>query len=82
LALIPGARLGVYDITAQIGEGGMGQVFRASDTKPKRQVAIKILPPSLAADSDRLARLPREAEVLASVNHPNITAVQVSGGNR
>jgi serine/threonine protein kinase len=60
LALPPGTRLGVYEITAQIGEGGMGQVFRATDTKLKRQVAIKILPPSLAADHDRFARFQRE----------------------
>ena len=63
MALTPGTRLGVYDITAQIGEGGMGEVYRATDTKLKRQVAIKILPPSLAADPDRLARFQREAEV-------------------
>jgi eukaryotic-like serine/threonine-protein kinase len=75
LALTPGTRLGVYDVTAQIGEGGMGQVYRATDTRLKRQVAIKILPPSLAADPDRLARFQREAEVLASVNHPNIAAI-------
>ena len=75
MALTPGTRLGVYDITAQIGEGGMGQVYRATDTKLKRQVAIKILPPSLAADPDRLARFQREAEVLASLNHPNIAAI-------
>ncbi len=75
MALGPGTRLGVYDITAQIGEGGMGQVYRATDTKLKRQVAIKILPPSLAADHDRLARFQREAEVLASLNHPNIAAI-------
>jgi serine/threonine protein kinase len=72
LTLTPGTRLGVYDITAPIGEGGMGQVFRATDTKLKRHVAIKVLPPSLAADHDRLARFQREAEVLASLNHPNI----------
>jgi serine/threonine protein kinase len=66
LALIPGTRIGVYEVTAQIGEGGMGQVFRATDTKLKRQVAIKILPPSLSADRDQLARFQREAEVLAS----------------
>jgi serine/threonine protein kinase len=53
----------------------MGQVYRATDTKLKRQVAIKILPPSLAADHDRLARFQREAEVLASLNHPNIAAI-------
>ena len=75
LTLTPGTRLGVYDITAQIGEGGMGQVFRATDTKLKRQVAIKILPPAVAADAERLARFQREAEVLASLNHPNIAAI-------
>jgi serine/threonine-protein kinase len=75
LALTPGTRLGVYEITAQIGEGGMGEVYRATDTRLKRQVAIKILPPSLAADADRLARFQREAEVLASLNHPNIAAI-------
>ena len=61
----------------------MGQVYRATDTKLKRQVAIKILPPSLAADADRLARFQREAEVLASLNHPNIAAIyglEESGG--
>ncbi|MSO45442.1 MAG: serine/threonine-protein kinase [Acidobacteria bacterium] len=75
MALTPGTRLGVYEITAQIGEGGMGQVYRATDTKLKRQVAIKILPPSLAADPERLARFQREAEVLASLNHPNIAII-------
>src|SRR4029079_15992658 len=75
LALTPGTRLGVYEITAQIGEGGMGQVYRATDTRLKRQVAIKILPPSLAADHDRLARFQREAEVLASLNHPHIAGI-------
>jgi serine/threonine protein kinase len=75
LALTPGTRLGVYEVTAPIGAGGMGQVYRAIDTKLKRQVAIKILPPSLAADHDRIARFQREAEVLASLNHPNIVAV-------
>jgi len=75
LALPPGTRLGVYEVTTQIGEGGMGQVYRATDTKLKRQVAIKILPPSLAADPDRLARFQREAEVLASLNHPNIAHI-------
>ena len=75
MALTSGTRLGVYDITAQIGEGGMGQVYRATDTKLKRQVAIKVLPPSLATNRDRLARFQREAEVLASLNHPNIGAI-------
>ena len=72
---MPGTRLGVYEITAQIGVGGMGEVYRATDTKLKRQVAIKILPSSLATDADRLARFQREAEVLASLNHPNITGI-------
>ena len=83
LALSPGTRLGVYDITAAIGEGGMGQVYRATDARLKRQVAIKVLPPSLAGDADRLARFQREAEVLASLNHPNIAAIyglEESGG--
>ena len=83
MALTPGARLGVYEVTAAIGEGGMGQVFRARDTKLNRQVAIKILPPSVAADHDRLARFQREAEVLASLNHPNIAGIyglEESGG--
>ncbi len=75
MPLTPGTRLGVYDVTAQIGEGGMGQVYQATDTKLKRQVAIKILPPSVATDSGRLARFQREAEVLASLNHPNIAAI-------
>jgi eukaryotic-like serine/threonine-protein kinase len=75
LALTPGTRLGVYEITALVGEGGMGRVFRATDTKLKRQVAIKILPPALAADHDRLARFQREAEVLASLNHPHIAGI-------
>jgi len=68
VALLPGSRLGAYEVTAQLGVGGMGEVYRATDTKLKRQVAIKILPSSLAADSDRLARFQREAEVLASLN--------------
>jgi serine/threonine-protein kinase len=75
LALIPGTRLGPYEITAQIGVGGMGEVYRATDTALKRQVAIKILPPAVAADVDRLARFQREAEVLASLNHPHIAAI-------
>jgi serine/threonine protein kinase len=70
LTLTAGTRLGVYAITAQIGEGGMGQVFRATDTKLKRPAAIKILPPSLAADQDRLARFQREAEVLLARTSP------------
>jgi eukaryotic-like serine/threonine-protein kinase len=83
MTLAPGTRLGPYEVAALLGEGGMGQVYRATDTKLKRQVAIKILPPSVAADQDRLARFQREAEVLASLNHPNIAAIhglEESGG--
>jgi serine/threonine protein kinase len=75
LALTPGIRLGVYDITVQIGEGGMGQVYRARDTKLNRDVALKVLPESVANDNDRLARFTREAQTLASLNHPNIAHV-------
>ena len=75
MALPPGTRLGPYEITAQIGVGGMGEVYRATDTKLKRQVAIKVLPASVAGDVERLARFQREAEVLASLNHPHIAAI-------
>ena len=75
MALAPGTRLGVYEVTAHIGEGGMGEVYRATDTRLKRQVAIKVLPSSLAADPERLARFQREAEVLARLNHPNIAQI-------
>jgi len=75
LALTPGTRLGVYDITAPIGEGGMGQVYRATDTTLGRQVAIKILPDAFAQDPERLGRFEREAKTLASLNHPHIAAI-------
>ena len=75
MALTAGTRLGVYDVTAPIGEGGMGQVWRATDTTLGRQVAIKILPDAFAADPDRLARFEREAKTLASLNHPHIAAI-------
>ena len=75
MALTPGTRVGVYEVAAQIGEGGMGQVYRATDTRLERQIAIKILPPALAADHDRLARFQREAEMLASLNHPHIAGI-------
>ena len=76
-------RLGVYEVVASIGAGGMGQVFRARDTKLDRDVAIKILPEAFAHDADRLARFQREAKTLASLNHPNIAAIhglEESGG--
>jgi Tol biopolymer transport system component len=75
LALAPGTRLGVFEIAAQIGEGGMGAVYRATDTSLNRQVAIKVLPDAFAADADRLARFEREAKTLASLNHPHIAAI-------
>ena len=75
MALTPGTRLGSYEVIAQIGEGGMGQVYRARDTKLGRDVAIKILPDAFASDPDRLARFTREAQTLASLNHPNIAAI-------
>ena len=75
MGLTPGTRLGVFEVLAQIGEGGMGQVYRARDMKLNRDVALKILPATLASDSDRLARFHREAQVLASLNHPHIGAI-------
>ena len=65
-------RIGRYDVTALIGEGGMGQVYQATDTKLNRQVALKILAEAFANDPDRLARFQREAQVLASLNHAGI----------
>src|SRR5882672_10161631 len=73
--LPPGTRLGPYEILSALGAGGMGEVYRARDTQLKREVAIKVLPQSYAADPDRLARFQREAELLATLNHPNIAAV-------
>src|SRR5712675_1770058 len=64
-----------YRIIAKLGEGGMGEVWRAADTKLGREVAIKILPEAFAQDADRMARFAREAQVLASLNHPNIAAI-------
>jgi Tol biopolymer transport system component len=70
-----GTRIGPYEVTGSLGAGGMGEVYRATDTNLKRQVAIKVLPHALALDAERLARFQREAEVLASLNHPNIAAI-------
>ena len=75
MPLSPGTRLGHYDVTALLGEGGMGQVWQATDTQLNRQVALKILPDAFATDPDRLARFTREAQILASLNHPNIAAI-------
>jgi serine/threonine protein kinase/Tol biopolymer transport system component len=73
--LSQGTRIGPYEVVSALGAGGMGEVYRARDTRLKRDVAIKVLPESFATDPDRLARFHREAEVLASLNHPNIAAV-------
>jgi serine/threonine protein kinase/dipeptidyl aminopeptidase/acylaminoacyl peptidase len=75
VSLTLGTRLGPYEIGAQIGVGGMGVVYRATDTNLKRQVAIKVLPDAVAADAERVARFQREAEVLASLSHPNIAII-------
>jgi serine/threonine protein kinase len=75
VALAPGTRLGPYEITGQIGAGGMGEVYRARDATLNRDVALKVLPELFAHDPDRLARFRREAQVLASLNHPRIAAI-------
>jgi serine/threonine protein kinase len=75
MAVGPGSRIGPYEVTALIGEGGMGQVWRAHHTGLKRDDALKVLPDAFASDPDRLARFRREAQVLASLNHPNIAHV-------
>jgi Tol biopolymer transport system component len=75
MALVSGFRLGSYEILAKLGEGGMGEVYRARDTRLKRDVALKVLPDAFARDPDRLSRFEREAELLATLNHPNIASV-------
>jgi serine/threonine protein kinase len=75
MALVPGTRLGAYDIVAPIGAGGMGEVYRARDRKLDRDVAIKVLPDLFANDPERLARSEREAKTLASLNHPHIAQI-------
>src|SRR5215813_11113610 len=75
MAVTIGTNLGSYEITALLGKGGFGEVYRAKDKKLKREVAIKILPDEFSKDHDRLTRFQREAEVLASLNHPNIAAI-------
>src|ERR1700736_2095041 len=75
MILEPGVRVGPYEILAPIGAGGMGEVYRARDTKLKRDVALKVLPEAFARDRERMARFQREAEVLAALNHPNIAAI-------
>src|SRR6202163_678030 len=75
MTLTAGTRLGPYEVIKPLGTGGMGEVYRARDARLNRDVAIKILPPAFAADPARLARFEREAQVLASLNHPGIAAI-------
>jgi eukaryotic-like serine/threonine-protein kinase len=71
MALSSGTKLGSYEILAPLGAGGMGEVYRASDTKLKREVALKVLPEEFARDPQRMARFKREAQILAAVSHSN-----------
>ena len=75
MTLTTGTKLGPYEILSPIGAGGMGEVYRAKDTKLDREVAIKVLPDTMTRDPERVARFEREAKVLASLNHPNIAAI-------
>jgi serine/threonine-protein kinase len=75
MALTSGARIGIYEVVVQLGAGGMGEVYRARDTRLDRDVALKVLPPLFTSDPERVARFEREAKVLASLNHPNIAQV-------
>src|SRR5512135_1254454 len=75
MSLVAGARLGPYEIQSAIGAGGMGEVYKARDTRLDRTVAIKILPPAVAADPDRRARFAREAKTIAGLNHAHICAL-------
>ena len=75
MLIAAGTTLGAYQVLEKIGEGGMGEVYRARDTRLNREVALKLLPARLAADLDRLARFRREAQLLASLNHPHIAAI-------
>src|SRR5947207_8717547 len=75
MTLAPGTQFGTYEVIGALGSGGMGEVYRARDSKLHRDVALKVLPQVFATDPERLARFEREAQVLASLNHPNIGAI-------
>ena len=75
MSLNPGARIGPYEVVSPLGAGGMGEVWRARDPRLGRDVALKVLPPDVASDPERLARFAREAQLLASLNHANIAAI-------
>ena len=85
MRLAAGTKLGPYEIVAPVGAGGMGEVYRARDTRLERTVAIKVIPQEFAPDGQRMARFQREAQVLASLNHSNIASIyglEESGGRR
>ena len=75
MSLMLGTRIGAYEVLASLGAGGMGEVFRARDTRLERIVTLKVLPRAFAADAERLARFEREAKLLASLNHPNVATL-------
>ena len=75
MVLSPGTRVGPYEVMGTLGAGGMGEVYRARDAKLGRDVALKLLPPAFASDPERLGRFHREAQVLASLNHPHIAQI-------
>ena len=79
MTLTAGTRLGPYEILAPLGAGGMGEVYRARDSKLEREVAVKVLPATLANDPDALARFEREAQAVAALSHPNILAIHDFG---
>jgi serine/threonine protein kinase len=82
MALIPGTKLGAYEIQSPLGAGGMGEVYRATDTKLARDIAIKVLPAEMAEDPEWLARFRREAKSLDQLDHPNIITIHLGGGMR
>ncbi len=79
MALETGSQLGPYEILSPLGAGGMGEVYRAKDSRLKREVAVKVLPASTATDADALSRFQREAEAVAALSHPNILAIHDVG---
>src|SRR6478736_2223253 len=79
MALAPGTRLGPYEILSALGAGGMGEVWRARDSRLMREVAIKVLPASFANDADRLLRFEQEARATSALNHPNIVTIHELG---